>query len=261
MFEGGLDIAWSVIMAYFFLRGIFRGVVKEVVALLGLFVAFWVAGVNWPLGAEHLKSIFDVPGQRGITSFIVIFLVVYFLISLISLFVDKIVKLTISPPMSALLGAVAGSVKGLLVCAILLTGAESFIRPGEKFFTESKVWPHIQPVANQAKAWMPEDLRASLGANRLSSLVGNLGENASQTARAINQSIQDSLSEIDWSFIQNLMTENPQTISPAWRDKLRNIREGSDLSQEDLKRFISDHPALFAKPNASAPSWPQPASE
>jgi membrane protein required for colicin V production len=262
MFEGGLDIAWIVIMAYFFLRGLFRGVVKEVVAVLGLFVAFWVAGVNWPLGAEHLKTIFDVPGQRGISSFIVIFLVVYFLISLISLFVDKIVKLTLSPVVSSILGGIVGFIKGVLVCAILLAGAEAFLRPTEKFFTESKLWPYIQPVTNQARAWMPEALRSALGSNRLSSLVGELGENASETARAISQSIQASIENVDWGFIQNLLKTNPQAISPAWQDKLRNISSGTGLSQEDLRRFISDHPALFSKPSTpAAPSWPQPASE
>ncbi len=262
MFEGGLDIAWTVIMAYFFLRGLFRGVVKEVVAVLGLFVAFWVAGVNWPLGAEHLKSIFDVPGQRGIFSFIIVFLVVYFLISLISLFVDKIVKLTLSPVVSSLLGGLVGFVKGVLVCAILLAGA----RPGEKFFTESKLWPYIQPVTAQAKAWMPEALRSLLGSGRLSSLAGELGANASQTARAISQSLKASADEVDWSYIRNLLKNNPQAVSPAWRDKLRAIADGAALSPEDLKRFISDHPALFSSPTApetgtAAPSWPQPASE
>ncbi|UQZ90086.1 hypothetical protein C4J81_13085 [Deltaproteobacteria bacterium Smac51] len=272
MFEGGLDIAWIVIMGYFFLRGIFRGVVKEVVAVLGLFVAFWVAGVNWPLGAEHLKSIFDVPGQRGISSFIIIFLVVYFLISLISLFVDKIVKLTLSPVISSLLGGVVGFIKGILVCAILLAGAETFLRPSEKFFTESKLWPYIQPVTNQARAWMPEALRSVLGSKRLSSLVGDLSDSASQTAKAISESLQPSTpstpSNVDWSYIQNLLRTNPQAISQAWQDKLRNIPSGEALSPEDLKRFISDHPALFSKSTApsapagaTAPSWPQPASE
>ena len=90
MTEGGLDIALLVILGYFVLRGVFLGVVKEVVSVLGLFVAFWVASVYWPMGDQHLKAIFDVPAQRGVTSFILIFAIVYFLLSIVSIFVDKL---------------------------------------------------------------------------------------------------------------------------------------------------------------------------
>ncbi len=272
MLEGGLDIALAVVIGYFFLRGLFRGVVKEIVAVLGIFVAFWVASIYWPLGEEHLKAIFDLPGQRGITSFVLIFVVVYFLISIISIFVDKIVKITISPVVSSLLGAVVGVVKGVLVCAVLLAGAETFLKPSEKFFTESKLWPHLQPLSAQAKAWMPEALRLAMNAKRsLPPLNFGGGGTAEQPAPATVP-----MASVDWATIQNLLKTRPNDISPAWRDKLRNIPRGESLSAEDLKRFISDHPALFAAPaptapagsaapaspgGATAPSWPQPATE
>ncbi len=258
MTEGGLDIALMVIMGYFFLRGIFRGVVKEVVAVLGLFVAFWVASVYWPLGDEHLKVIFEMPGQRGVTSFILIFVVVYFLISIISIFVDKIIKLTISPVISALLGAVVGVIKGVLVCAILLAGAETFLKPTEKFFTTSTLWPYFQPVTDQAKAWMPEALRVAINVKRSLPVVGEPRDGAGQPETPP----LPSMDAVDWSTIQNLLSTRPDAITPAWRDKLRNIANGAALSKEDLKRFISDHPGLFsgqapASPTGPAPSWPQ----
>ncbi|MDR1045087.1 MAG: CvpA family protein [Candidatus Adiutrix sp.] len=255
-----MDIALLVLLAYFLLRGLLRGVVKEVVAVLGLFVAFWVAGIYWPLGGEHLKPIFDLAGQRGVTSFILIFVVVYFLISLISIFVDKIVKLTISPVVSALLGMVAGVVKGILVCGILLAGAETFLKPTEKFFTESKIWPYLQPVTDQAKAWMPEALRAAMYSKNKT--VGEQrGPGQPEPLKFL------SLDSVDWKSIQNLLNSNPELISPAWRDKLRNISGPEGLSAEDLKRFISDNPNLFVQPPApagpagTAPSWPQPAND
>lgn len=262
MFEGGLDIALLVILGYFFLRGIFRGVVKEVVAVLGLFVAFWVASVYWPLGDEHLRAIFDLPGQRGVISFILIFVVVYFLISIISIFVDKIIKLTISPVVSALLGAVVGVMKGVLVCAILLVGAETFLKPTEKFFTTSTLWPYFQPVTNQAKAWMPEALRLAMNFKKTLPVIGEPHGDAGQAA----PTPAASMDSVDWNTIQNILRTRPEAITPAWRDKLRNIASGEAFTKEDLKRFISDHPALFSSapaPGATsgqvAPSWPQPA--
>lgn len=260
MTEGGLDIALTVIMGYFFLRGVFRGVVKEVVAVLGLFVAFWVASVYWPLGEEHMKAIFDMPGQRGVTSFVLIFVVVYFLISIISIFVDKIIKLTISPVVSALLGAVVGVVKGVLVCSVLLIGAETFLKPTEKFFTTSELWPYFQPVTNQARDWMPEALRSILKLKKNLPVIGDARPEASPAPVS-----PASMEAVDWKTIQNLLATRSEAISPAWRDKLRGITGGESLSKEDIKRFVSDHPNLFSRspaaPAGTAPTWAQPAGE
>jgi len=269
MIEGGLDIALLVILGYFILRGLFRGVVKEVVAVLGLFVSFWVAGVNWPLAEMHLKPIFDMPGQRGISSFLLIFTVVYFFTSIISIFVDKIVKLTITPVASGLLGAVAGVIKGVLVCGILMSGAQVFMKPGEPFFTTSKLWPYLRPVTAQAMAWMPEGLQRALAAKAAAD--PRPGKSRAESAPAASAETM-SLEAADWKNIQDILKNSPDAILPAWRSKLQSLSGGEALSLEELKRFISDHPTLFyqaplppgqrpaAIPDGPAPTWPQPAA-
>ena len=269
--EGGLDIALMVIMGYFFLRGIFRGVVKEVVTVLGLFVAFWVASVYYPLGAVHLSPIFEMEEHRNIVSFFFVFIVVYFLLGILSIFVDKIVKLTISPVISALLGSVVGLIKGALFCAIVLVVAQFFVKPTDKFFTNSNLWPFIQPVSNQAQAWMPEAIRMVKAATRNIAVGTNpMGDqNAPGAALAPN-----TLDNVNWKTIQDLLNNRPEVITPAWRDKLRNMSNPAALSKEDIRRFIEDHRSLFtngqpgafptaptAPAGTSAPSWPQPATE
>jgi len=267
MIEGGLDIALLVILGYFVLRGLFRGVVKEVVAVLGLFVAFWVAGVNWPLAEMHLKPIFDMPGQRGISSFLIIFTVVYFFTSIISIFVDKIVRLTISPLASGLLGAVVGVIKGLLVCGILMSGAQVFMKPGEPFFTTSKIWPYLRPVTAQAMAWMPEGLQHTLTAKAAAD--PRPGKGRPGAAPAASPEILP-LEAADWKNIQDIIKNSPETILPAWRNKIQNLSGGEALNTEDIKRFISDHPYLFSQAplppgqrpagGGPPPTWPQPAA-
>ncbi|MDR0882895.1 MAG: CvpA family protein [Candidatus Adiutrix sp.] len=263
MFEGGLDISLMVVLGYFLLRGLFRGVVKEVVAVLGIFIAFWGAGLYYPLAEEHLKVIFNIDGQRKIISFILVFMVVYFLISIISVFFDKIVKLAISPVISSLLGGVIGVLKGGLICGILLSGAETFLKPDDKFFTDSQIRPWIQPVTEQAKAWMSQELRAAITARRSPALPKYQSESAGQPPAA-----PLSTATVDWPAIQKVLAARPEEISPAWREKLKNIGNAAAFTEEDKKRFISEHPNLFSsapsappRQGAAAPSWPQPATE
>lgn len=267
-----MDVALLVIMAYFLLRGIFRGVVKEIVAVLGIFIAFWVAGLYWPIGDEHLRGIFDSPGHRGVVSFIIIFSVVYFLIGIISIFVDKIVKITISPIVSSLLGAVVGCLKGLLVCAVLLAMFTAFIKPDDAFFTKSELWPHIAPISKKVKEIMPVALKRAMEAKRSLPPVNaryrlDQGENNSGGA-----SLAPSETPlIDWPIIKNILAAHPGEVSPSWRDKIRNLPDNQPLNAEEIKRFIADHPDLFNKAGASAlnaeslkaspPTWPQPAGE
>lgn len=277
-FERGLDIALLIMLGYFFLRGIFRGVVKEIVAIMGVFVAFWVAGLYWPIGDEYLKTIFDLPGHRGVVSFTLIFVVVYFLIGIISIFVDKIVKITISPIVSAILGAALGPVKGVLVCAVLMVGVQAFIKPDESFFTKSQLWPRLQPITQQAQAWLPKDLRQAMEAKRSHS---GLNERYRPEAAADRGGASDAPASVktDWGTIKNLLATRPGDISPEWKEKLRSIPGDKSLSEEDIKRFVAAHPALFstapvspagtggpaqpetgpAQPEASPPNWPRPA--
>jgi hypothetical protein len=202
-------------------------------------------------------------GQRGISAFIIIFTVVYFFTGLISIFVDHIVKVTISPVVSGLLGAVVGVIKGILVCGILMSGAQVFLKPGEPFFTTSQFWPYLKPVTAQAMAWMPEGLQRALTAKAVPEpLSGAAGR---------PEPAPVPLDAVDWKNIQDILKNNPEAILPAWRNKIQNLSGGEALSPEELKRFISDHPNLFSRaplppgqkpaPAGTAPTWPQPATE
>lgn len=262
----GLDLALMIVIAYFFLRGIFRGVIKEVVAVLGIFIAFWVASIYWGMVDPHLKPIFDLDSHRATISFIMVFVVVYFIIGVISIFVDKIVKLAISPIVSALLGSLVGVAKGILFCGVIMIVPQTFIKPTDSLFTESQLWPHLEQVTKQAKIWLPAAMRAAMEITKKSA---NQNQNRPAAGNAPAPAMP--LDQIDWPTIQNLLANRSGEISPAWRQKLRNIKSGESLSQEDIKRFVTDHPGLFGQApispvgaggssnEAAPPSWPQPA--
>ena len=49
----GLDIALIVILFFFFLRGIFRGFIKEIMGIVGLVVGFYLAMKYYPRLGRH----------------------------------------------------------------------------------------------------------------------------------------------------------------------------------------------------------------
>ncbi|MDR1084891.1 MAG: CvpA family protein [Deltaproteobacteria bacterium] len=262
-----LDIALTVILAYFFIRGIFRGLVKEVVGILGLFVAFSVASSYWPMGSEQLSPITDNPTYRGVLSFMAIYVVIYFLIGLISIFVDKIVKMTITPFVSGLVGAFLGLLKGVVLCAIILTATTAFVRSDQSFYQESAAWPKMAPLCDQVKEWVPSDLRQLMTPQA----AAKAQSVARDTAPAKGQTLSP---PGDFQSLKKILSDHSDLISSGWKEKFGNLTGPESLDPEDLKRFIRDHPNLFAvsltpQPAPQAvppgvqvqPDWPQPATE
>ncbi|MDR0548272.1 MAG: CvpA family protein [Deltaproteobacteria bacterium] len=258
-----LDIALTVILAYFLIRGVFRGLVKEIVCVLGLFVAFWAASSYWSLGSEQLRPITDNPTYRGVLSFMIIYVVVYFLIGLISIFVDKIVKMTITPFVSGFLGAFLGVLKGLVLCAIILSATTAFVREDQGFYTDSTAWPFMKPICVRVKEWAPQTLKG-LMTPQVAARV-----NRTDLAPLSGQTIAP---PTDFQSLKKILNERGDLISAGWRDKFRDLSGPEALDPDDLKRFIREHPNLFkvnptprptpappAAPIQPSPSWPSPA--
>jgi membrane protein required for colicin V production len=270
-----LDIALTVILSYFFIRGIFRGLVKEIVGILGLFVAFWVAGVYWTAGAEQLKPVIDNEAYRSVLSFLVIYLIIYFLIGLLSLFVDKIVKVTITPLCSGLTGGALGLLKGAALSVILLTASTAFIRADMPFYTESVVWRGVSPFCEQVKTWIPESLRKLMG-QRGPVAGGDLrvmrpapstpapATGAAPAPVGPPSAVATPLTPpTDYESLAALVEAHPDRVNPAWLERVRSASP-AEVDAEFLTQFIRDNRVLFVSPRAEpepSPAWPSPARE
>jgi membrane protein required for colicin V production len=246
-----LDIALTVILSYFLIRGIFRGLVKEVVGILGLFVAFWAASVYWSAGAEQLKVVLDIsPDRRGVLSFVIIFTIVYFLVGLMSIFVDKIVKLTITPLASGLAGGVLGVLKGSSLCVILLAATTIFLKPDNVFYTDSVAWPQVSPWCVEVKSWFPDNLRQlMIQGERL--LRGELKPPAPARTGVPSATprLQGGLNSVptDYAGLVALVKANPQRISQAWREKIDSLTP-EQVDADFLRRFVQENRSLFSSP-------------
>ena len=243
-----LDIAITVILAYFLLRGIFRGLVKELVGILGLFIAFWVASSYWELGAEQLSSLTEKEAYRGVLSFVIIYLVVYFLVGLISIFVDKIVKITISPVVSSVFGGMLGLLKGAALSLILLTAVTAFLFTSDSFFEKSKAWQHAGGIAAEIKSFFPQKLGGFIE-ERQSEARGSLAEDRPEDNLGLAP-------PRDYPSLMAVKEKYGDRISSALMGRLESLTPES-LDPALLTSFIRENPRLFSAPIRNAP-WPDP---
>jgi membrane protein required for colicin V production len=268
-----LDIALTVILSYFLIRGIFRGLVKEVVGILGLFVAFWAASIYWKAGADQLRPIIENEGWRAVLSFVIIYLIIYFLIGLMSIFIDKIVKMTITPFCSGIAGAGLGLLKGGALCLIILTATTAFLMPNHVFYTESVVWKRISPWCDQIKSWVPESLQKLMG-QRSPTLVQDLRSTPPPPARSTPPQSNPRPSgpivpPTDYQGLVALAKNNPNLISQAWLEKIYSVSPET-VDADFLRKFVQENRTLFSNQAASPlsqtapenpPTWPSQATE
>ncbi|MDR2198595.1 MAG: CvpA family protein [Deltaproteobacteria bacterium] len=254
-----LDIALIVVLSYFLIRGIFRGLVKEVVGFLGIFIAFWVASIYWPNGAGLMKGLINNESFQAVLSFIAIYLVTYTLIGIFSVFVDKIVKLAITPLVSSLFGALIGLVKGIALTVVILSCSTAFIGPGEPFFRDSAAWSWFEPMTVELKSFLPRDLGQLLGWQK-NAVSGRLGNPLPQLAPSLAADPHKLpiAPPVDYKGLLRIADAFPGQIKSGWKERLQNLTpDAVGADPAIISGFVHDHPNLFKAPDWSPGDLPR----
>jgi membrane protein required for colicin V production len=117
----GIDITILLILSGFLLKGVLRGLLKEVCSLAGLFVgAFLAFRYHGPLADALLKQV-DLPAQIAVaTTFTVLFLVTMVFFLMLGFLLSRFVKLLFLGGFNRLIGGVFGLCQGVLLLAVVL---------------------------------------------------------------------------------------------------------------------------------------------
>ncbi|MGD9342522.1 MAG: CvpA family protein [Desulfuromonadales bacterium] len=117
----GIDIAILVILCGFLLKGLLRGLLKEVCSLAGLFLGALLAfRYHGPLAEALLKQL-DIPTEIAVaTTFTVLFLATMIFFLALGFLLSKFVKLMFLGGFNRLIGGVFGLSQGTLLLAVVL---------------------------------------------------------------------------------------------------------------------------------------------
>ena len=137
---------------------IWRGLVREVLALLSWILAFWLAKLFAAVVAGWLPSSWSHQGLRISIAFVAIMLASVFVLSLVSLLVMHLVKVAGLTASDRMLGAVFGLVRGLLIVVVLVLLGGMTSEPREPYWRNALFSRPLQKMASWAKPWLPEDI-------------------------------------------------------------------------------------------------------
>ena len=128
---GLVDIAILVILGCFILKGVLRGLLKEVCSLLGLVLGGVFAFTFHLSLAQALQDSVKLPPQLCVWgSFLAIFLLVVILFAVIGFVLNRFIKLIFLGGFNRLAGAVFGIIQGIVLLAMILLALNSSAAPG-----------------------------------------------------------------------------------------------------------------------------------
>jgi membrane protein required for colicin V production len=116
----GIDVAILIILCAFLLKGVLRGLLKEVCSLAGLFIgAFLAFRYHGPL-AEALLQQVDLPAQIAVAiTFTVLFLATIIFFLVLGFLLSRFVKLLFLGGFNRLIGGLFGLFQGVLLLAVV----------------------------------------------------------------------------------------------------------------------------------------------
>jgi membrane protein required for colicin V production len=157
-----LDYAVAGVFAVSVLVGAWRGLVREVISVLGWVIAFLAANLlAGPIGPSMPQAI-PTPELRVAAAFVAVFLGALVLSSLAGLLLSKIVRSVGLGGVDRLLGAVFGAARGLLVVAAAAVLAGLTSAPAQRYWRESASGPLLVQIALTLKPLLPQTLTERL---------------------------------------------------------------------------------------------------
>jgi len=140
------------------LIGIMRGLVKELLSLVGWIVALVVANAYGSALALLLPDF--IPGQatRLIVAFVALFIGVRLLIMLLAMALDSIIAATGLTLADRGLGAVFGLLRGAVIALVAVTLCGMTALPQQDFWRHAQLSPYAEFAAHAVKPFLPDNI-------------------------------------------------------------------------------------------------------
>ena len=150
------DYAVLTIVGGSVLLSIFRGFVREVLALAAWVIAFIAAGVLGNVVAGWLATSISDESVRVLVAFVAVFVATLISMSLIALVVSGLMRKAGLGLEDRVLGSFFGLARGMLIVMLLVLLAGLTALPRQPAWTDAMLSAPLEALAGAAKPWLPQ---------------------------------------------------------------------------------------------------------
>lgn len=154
-----LDIVFCVILGFLALRGIWRGLVREVASILGLLLGFFVANTYHAEAVPYLEKWLAASGLASLAAYLGLFLGTVAAVFIVATLIRKILRVIMLGWLDRIGGGALGLLKGTLMCSIIVLALTAFLPSKSELLLESRIVPHINSFNTFLAEALPQDMR------------------------------------------------------------------------------------------------------
>lgn len=152
------DYAVIAIIVLSVLLGWWRGLVYEVVSLLGWVAAWLVARWFAASLAAHLPASMGAEAVRMMAAFVLLFVATLIVSAIVAWLLSKLIKLANLGGLDGFFGALFGALRGGLVVLILVLLAGMTGATKESFWREASLSKPLESLAQVGLTWLPDSV-------------------------------------------------------------------------------------------------------
>jgi len=153
-----LDIILICIAGIFLIRGLFRGLVQEIMSLTAIVLALFLASNYQHLLVPHLELYIKSEITVSALSYVVIFFGVIITFWLLAKLIRSMLDISLLGWIDRFAGAVFGLIEGVLIGLILLMFLQAFA-PESEWLADSSLAPRSQHMIEYVGDLAPESMR------------------------------------------------------------------------------------------------------
>lgn len=154
-----LDYLLIAILGYCLVRGIFRGLVKELSSIVGVFGGFYAAYTYYPQISRLVGHWIDNAGYRNIVSFLILFLSIYLVVSIAGVMIKHLLNIVFLGWVDRIGGALFGSIKGVMITTVVILMLTTFLPKNAAILSQSVVSRHMMTVSATMVKMVPQEMK------------------------------------------------------------------------------------------------------
>jgi membrane protein required for colicin V production len=154
-----LDIITALIVGFCLIRGIFRGIIKELTSILGVFIGFYAAYIYYPILARWLSDLIANRSYLHILSFFLIFVTVLLAVGFVGMILRHLLKAAALGWADRILGGTFAMVKAVLIVSVLLIALTTFLPENAPVIKNSLLAPRVSAISEKLVAVVPGEMK------------------------------------------------------------------------------------------------------
>lgn len=154
-----LDYVLAAIAGYCLVRGVFRGLVKELSSIVGVMAGFYAAYRYYPQLAKYMARWVTHPAFVNILSFLTLFFLVFLAVSFAGVVIKYFMNIAFLGWIDRICGAIFGFAKGLLIVMVILLVLTTFLPKNAAMIKKSWVAHHMMRYSAFLRPVTPKKMK------------------------------------------------------------------------------------------------------